>query len=74
MLGYKLIIEKFWSNNIFLPKASIILHRYTINSSTGYNNDYYYTLPTGKFNNYCFRLKLKIIKSKYHPKNTKSFK
>lgn len=68
MLGYKLIIEKFWSNNIFLPKASIIL------SSTGYNNDYYYTLPAGKFNNYCFRLKLKIIKSKYHPKNTKSFK
>lgn len=50
----KLIIEKVWSNNKFLPKASII------KSKLGHK--YYPSLPDNSNGNYTYRLKLKLIK------------
>lgn len=55
-MRYKLIIEKVWSDNILLPKASIIQSKS--------DNKYYPCLPTNKFNKFTYRLRPNIIKTK----------
>ncbi len=55
MVGYRFIIAKVWSNNILLPKASII------KSKLGAFL-YYPSLPTNKFEKFTYRLKPMLIK------------
>jgi hypothetical protein len=51
----KILIEKVWSNNVLLPKASII--------KTKSGDKYYPSLPTNNYKNYTYRLKLTIKKN-----------
>lgn len=57
MFGYKLIIEQVWSNNILLPKASIIKERLEDEE-----DDYYPALRTNSFKNFTFRLRPRFVK------------
>lgn len=50
----KIMIEKVWSNNIFLPKASII--------KTKLGKKYYPALLDNSNGKFTYRLKLSIIK------------
>lgn len=58
MFGYTLIIEEVWSNNIFLPKSSSIKY-------LSGNNRYYILGKSNNFENYTYRLKLSIVKTKH---------
>ena len=53
LLGYKLVIEKVWSNNVLLPKASII--------KVNLCGDYHCSLATNKFGKFTYRLKLSLV-------------
>ena len=56
MPRFKVIIERVWSKNVFLPRASILMH---MDKAT---KRFYHDLPTNSFNKYCYRLRLRIIK------------
>lgn len=56
MFGYKIIIEKIWSNNILWPKADIIKSKL--------NGKYFPSLPTNKFKRFTYRLKISIVKKR----------
>lgn len=54
MFGYKFIIAKVWSNNILLPKASIVKD----NLGTSL---YYPSLPTNQLKKFTYRLKPMVV-------------
>ncbi len=63
---YSLIIEKIWSSNIFLPKATIIRYKA--------KTDYYYRSVVGSnsYGKYCYRLRVKIVnKDRFLPESRK---
>ncbi len=53
MFPYLFIIDKVWSDNRLLPKASII--------KTKMVNKYYPSLPTNNFGHFTYRLRFRII-------------